>query len=534
MKIVLTGPKCTGKSTLGKEIADRLDINFYETDEIIEQLYQQEHGKKLSFYEIFQELGEKRFRQLEVSAVEKAATLDWCVLSLGGGTLLNPHSRQMLRQNSIIFLIHANAEVLWDRLVKIGRSKYLNGENAREKFIDHVQATTDAIMPHADIELNVSDGNNITEKALEKISTYLAVASKQPNTFGELIRITTFGESHGPALGVIMDGVKPGIEISEADIQKELDRRKPGQSNVSTPRAEADKIHILSGVFEGKTTGAPIAMALYNVDHDSSKYDIIREQFRPGHADFTFWKKYGIRDHKGGGRSSGRETSARVASGAIAKKILAERGVTINAYSIEIANIKANVRDLSVIEKNPVRCCDPDAAEKMQQAILDAKDKGNSVGGIVELRIKGIPAGLGDPVFAKLDARFAHAFCSLGAIKGLEFGDGFAATKMTGFEFNDNIKDGKFITNHAGGILGGISTGEEIIIKLGVRPTPSVSIPQKTSDIHGKNHDILVEGRHDPCIVPRIIPVIESMASLVLLDAWEIQKQLRDGDWEKE
>ncbi len=527
MKIIITGPKCSGKSTVGLETAKRTDITFYETDGLVEDFYEQRHHQKLSYYEIYEKLGESAFRKYEKDAVRKAAELDWCILSVGGATLLDPDSKRLLRNDSVIVLLKAEPELLWQRLKNNARSRYMNHPNPKENFLNLVRMKMEALEPFADITLDVTDESEVADKLIDSIGDYFAVLSKSPNTTGQIIRATTFGESHGPAIGVVLDGLKPGIEISADEIQAELDRRRPGQSNVSTPRTETDTIKILSGVFEGKTTGAPVAMLIENRDQDSSKYDIIRDLFRPGHADLTFWKKYGIRDHRGGGRSSGRETASRVASGAVAKKILSKRGLSIKACSIEIANIKAESYDEKVIENNPVRCPDLAAAKKMQQAIIDAREHGDSVGGIVELKISGLPAGLGDPVFGKLDARLAGALFSLGAVKALAFGDGFDSARSKGSEFNDQMKEGQFSSNHAGGVLGGISTGQDIIIKLAIKPTPSISKVQDTIDIEGHSKKIKIEGRHDPCIVPRIVPVVESMAALVLLDTWEIQQRLR-------
>lgn len=527
MKILITGPKCSGKSTIGAKIADCLGIRFFETDSLIERIYRQEHNHSLPFYEICEQLGESEFRRYEQQAVKEVCSHNWCIVSAGGSTLLHWESRQLLRQNSVIILLRAELQLLWERLVKIGKSKYLQASSPKKQFEQHINLVMEAVEPFADIVLDVSENRDITGEAIDKLAEHLAAACSSPNTLGEIIRLTTFGESHGPAVGAVLDGVQPGVDISVEDIQAELDRRRPGQSKVSTQRNEPDKIKILSGVFEGKTTGTPIAMIIENRDKDSTKYDLIRHLFRPGHADFTFWKKYGIRDHKGGGRSSGRETAARVAGGALAKKMLKSRGIQINAYSFEIAGIRAESFDLNAVEDNYVRCPDPAAAEKMQQAVLQAREDGDSVGGIVELRINGAPAGLGDPVFGKLDARLAGAICSLGAVKAIEFGDGFSAAGMRASEFNDQMRDGNFLSNHAGGILGGISTGQEIVARVAVKPTPSISRTQKTCNLNGRNEEIKIEGRHDPCIVPRIIPVVESMAALVLLDAWEIQDRLR-------
>jgi chorismate synthase len=268
-------------------------------------------------------------------------------------------------------------------------------------------------------------------------------------------------------------------------------------------------------------------MIIYNRDQDPSKYDAIRDLFRPGHADFTFWKKYGIRDHRGGGRSSGRETAGRVAAGAVAKKLLSEQGIRVVAFAEEVAGIKGGAEDYDAIEKNPVRAADPVKAREMEEAVLSARREKDSVGGIVKLVVKNLPAGVGDPVFYKLDARLGMALFSIGAVKGVEFGSGFASARERGSRNNDAMEGGRFLSNHAGGILGGISTGEDIIVRIAVRPTPSVGVEQKTMDTSGRDRTIAVEGRHDPCIVPRIVPVVEAMASLVILDALEIQERIR-------
>ncbi|MBI9018653.1 MAG: chorismate synthase [Phycisphaerae bacterium] len=372
----------------------------------------------------------------------------------------------------------------------------------------------------------------LAEQVVELIKEELSIRSRAANTYGQIIQITTFGESHGPAIGAILDGVRPGLEITEEEIQIQLNRRRPGQSEYVTPRSEKDRVHILSGVFNGKSTGAPIAMVVYNEDQDSSKYEGIKDMFRPGHADFTFYKKYGIRDYRGGGRSSGRETAGRVMCGAIARKVMASRGVEFIAHAKEIGGVKAEKCDYGIIESNPVRCGDAEAAVKMQEVILAAKDEENSVGGIVQLEIKGVPAGLGDPIFDKLDARLCKALFSLGATKGIEVGKGFELTRMKGSESNDWMGDGGFRSNNAGGITGGISTGQDIVIRIGVKPTSSISSRQETIDIKGNDTEIETHGRHDPCIVPRVIPVIESMAALVIWDAWETQCCI-SPDWNK-
>jgi chorismate synthase len=343
------------------------------------------------------------------------------------------------------------------------------------------------------------------------------------NSFGEIFRITTFGESHGTGVGVIVDGVTPGLELHEYDIQVQLDRRRPGQSFITTPREEIDEIHILSGIFEGKTTGTPLAMVLYNSDHNPADYDDIMDKFRPGHADFSYLKKYGIRDHRGSGRASGRETAARVAAGAVARKLLENRGVTITAYSKRVAGIECQTYDPSVIEDNFLRACDAEAAVLMMEKIQILKDQNDSAGGIIECRINGLPAGLGEPVFDKLDAEIAHAMLSVGAVKGIEFGMGFKAADMTGSEHNDTMDRNGFKTNHAGGIIGGISTGAELLFRVVVKPTSSIAKPQKTINLKGEEVDIVTEGRHDTCICPRIVPVIEAMACLVLEDHFKRQ-----------
>ncbi|WP_313637740.1 chorismate synthase [Paenibacillus sp.] len=343
------------------------------------------------------------------------------------------------------------------------------------------------------------------------------------NTFGEVFKITTFGESHGVSVGVIVDGVTPGVEIDEAYIQKQMDRRKPGQSSVTTPRKEYDVVHIQSGVFEGKTTGTPLFVVLQNHDMRPEAYSEIQDAFRPGHADFTYLEKYGIRDHRGSGRASGRETAARVAGGAVARKLLERRGVQVVAYTQEIGGIKCESFDEDIIEQNAVRACDPIAADKMIKKIERLAEIGDSCGGIVECRIRGVIPGLGEPVFDKLDAELAKAMLSIGAVKGIEFGAGFEAATMLGSEHNDARNSDGFLTNHSGGIIGGISTGQEIVFRISVKPTSSISVPQQTTTIKGEEQEIRTEGRHDPCICPRIVPVVEAMACLVLEDQYKRQ-----------
>ena len=346
------------------------------------------------------------------------------------------------------------------------------------------------------------------------------------SSFGTHFKITTFGESHGKGVGVVVDGVTPLIEISERDIQKELDRRKPGQSHITTSRKESDTIHILSGVFEGKTTGTPLAMVLYNQDHDSSAYTHIRHAFRPGHADFTYQAKYGIRDYRGSGRASGRETAGRVAAGAVAKKILAARGIHISAYTIKAAGIECRLRDLAHIEENPMRACDPQAAEKMIQRIEELKEKGDSAGGVVECLVEGLPKGIGEPVFDKFEAEIGKAILSIGAIRGIEFGSGFSAADMLGSSHNDPITPAGFSGNNSGGTIGGITTGEAFVFRAAVKPTASISSEQQTINDRGESITIRTEGRHDPCICPRIVPVIEAMCAIVIVDMLKRQAAL--------
>ncbi len=319
------------------------------------------------------------------------------------------------------------------------------------------------------------------------------------NTFGRLFRVTTFGESHGPALGAVVDGCPARIPLAEADIQPLLDRRRPGTGPLVSPRAEADRVAILSGVFEGVTTGTPIALVVMNEQARSSDYDALRDVYRPGHADITYAAKYGVRDHRGGGRSSGRETIGRVAAGAIALKLLSLRGIAVAGRVVSIHGVEGEAA--------------------MVAEIAAAAARGDSVGGIVEVVATGVPAGLGDPVFGKLDAAIAGALMGIGAVKGVEIGDGFAVAARFGSENNDPILPGGSGSNRAGGILGGISTGAPIVARCAVKPTPSIALPQRTVDAAGEAVEIRVGGRHDPCIAPRLVPVAEAMLGLVLADA---------------
>jgi chorismate synthase len=348
------------------------------------------------------------------------------------------------------------------------------------------------------------------------------------NTFGSIFKISTFGESHGEGIGVIIDGVPSGIKIDTAFIQNELDRRKPGQSKYTTSRNEADTAEILSGVFEGVSTGTPIAIVIRNTNQHSKDYSNVAATYRPGHADFSFDAKYGRRDYRGGGRSSGRETAARVAAGAIAKLILKEYNITVEAGALSIGNVTANKINFTEVEESLVRSLDLTTSDAMAQEIVNAAANNDSVGGRVLCHITGVPAGLGEPVFDKYDALLAQGIISLGAVKAIEFGIGSKFAQLTGSQSNDPMGEGKkFLTNNAGGILGGISTGEEIIFSLTVKTTPSISMEQDTSNQDGQAVKLKITGRHDPCIVPRIIPVVEAMAAIVTADLLLRQRSAR-------
>ena len=338
------------------------------------------------------------------------------------------------------------------------------------------------------------------------------------STFGTIFKVTTFGESHGIGLGAVLDGCPAGLSISEEVIQQYLDLRKPGQTKYSTPRKEQDKIRILSGVFEGVTTGTALAMLIRNTDQRSRDYGNLSEIFRPGHADYSFFAKYGIRDYRGGGRSSGRETAARVAAGAVAKLLLAQVGVKIKACTRSVGKVYAGKYDWDFVEKNPVRTADPDKAEEMAEVINNARMSLDSVGGTIECVAENVPAGWGEVVFDKLDAVLAHAMLSLGAVKGIEFGDGFAAAEALGSANNDSPVPGGWADNHAGGILGGMSCGNNIVFRIAVKPTPSIAQKQMTVDKSGNAVECEIHGRHDPCLCPRMVPVVEAMTAIVLVD----------------
>jgi chorismate synthase len=347
------------------------------------------------------------------------------------------------------------------------------------------------------------------------------------NSFGQLFRLTTFGESHGVALGAIVDGCPAGLSLSEEDIQTELNLRRPGQNRFMSQRKESDTVKILSGTFEGKTTGTPIALIIYNEDAKSRDYETIKDLFRPGHADYTYLKKYGIRDYRGGGRASARETVARVAAGAIARKILSLEKIKIVGYVTQIGSIQIRQIDLSRIAENPFFCPDPDAVPEMEkelQKVMAAKD---SIGAKVEVVAKGVPVGWGEPVFDKLDAALASAMMSINAVKGVEIGDGFRVVTLKGSENCDAILPHGFRSNHAGGILGGISSGEAVVVRIALKPTSSIALEQDTIDIHGNAAKIATKGRHDPCVGIRAVPIAEAMMALVLVDFYLRNKSSR-------
>jgi chorismate synthase len=346
------------------------------------------------------------------------------------------------------------------------------------------------------------------------------------NTFGNLFRLTTFGESHGPAIGGVVDGMPAGVDIDLEFIQSELNRRRPGQSKLTTSRQEADQVELLSGVFEGKSTGCPIGFIVRNNNQHSQDYENLRTLFRPSHADFTYYNKYGIRDHRGGGRSSARITISRVVAGALAKLALRQLGITVQAYTSQVGNIALDPDyrqyDLSLTESNAVRCPDAEKAAAMEQLITEVKGEGDTIGGIITCVIKGCPVGLGEPEFGKLHAELGAAMLSINAVKGFEYGDGFCGVGMRGSEVNDCfIRHDQTITtatNHSGGIQGGISNGEDIYFRVAFKPVATLLRPQETVDLEGNPTTLNVHGRHDPCVLPRAVPIVESMAAIVILD----------------
>jgi len=351
------------------------------------------------------------------------------------------------------------------------------------------------------------------------------------NIIGKLFTFTSFGESHGKGIGGIVDGCPPGIEMDEAFIQNELNRRRPGQSDISTPRKEGDKVEFLSGIFEGKTTGTPIAFVIWNENQHSTDYDHLKEVYRPSHADYTYQQKYGIRDHRGGGRSSARETASRVVAGAIAKLVLRNLGIKITAFTSRVDHIAMKQSfesvDLTLIESNIVRCPEQETADKMIAYIKQLKQEGDSIGGIISCIIKGVPVGLGEPVFDKLQARLAQAMLSINATHGFDYGRGFEGVSLKGSEMNDAfIKvDDKVTTktNNSGGVQGGISNGQDIYFRVLFKPVATISKKQDTLDIHSNEVELEARGRHDPCVLPRAVPIVEAMAAMTLLDLYLIK-----------
>ncbi|HCC85372.1 MAG TPA: chorismate synthase [Porphyromonadaceae bacterium] len=351
------------------------------------------------------------------------------------------------------------------------------------------------------------------------------------NTFGTLFRLTSFGESHGAAVGGVIDGCPPGLEIDMDFIQAELDRRRPGQSRITTPRKEPDRVEFLSGIFEGKSTGAPIGFLIRNENQQSSDYDHLKEVYRPSHADYTYHQKYGYRDHRGGGRSSARETISRVVAGAIAKLFLQKEGIQIRAFTSQVGTIKLeneySAYDLSLTEENMVRCPDPDAAERMIKLIQEVRSQGDTIGGVITCVASGVPAGLGEPVFGKLHATLGAAMLSINAVKGFEYGTGFDVSKR-GSEVNDAFYNDKgkvrTRTNRSGGIQAGISNGEDIFFRVAFKPVATILQDQETVDIHGNDTTIKARGRHDPCVLPRAVPIVEAMAAITLMDHFLLAK----------
>ncbi|MFC0141113.1 chorismate synthase [Erwinia mallotivora] len=339
------------------------------------------------------------------------------------------------------------------------------------------------------------------------------------NTIGQVFRVTTFGESHGLALGCIVDGVPPGIPLTEVDLQHDLDRRRPGTSRYTTQRREPDRVKILSGVFEGVTTGTSIGLLIENTDQRSQDYGEIKDLFRPGHADYTYEQKYGVRDYRGGGRSSARETAMRVAAGAIAKKYLAIKyGIRVRGWLAQIGDVACELKDWEQVEQNPFFCPDPDKISALDELMRALKKEGDSIGAKVSVMAEHVPPGLGEPVFDRLDADLAHALMSINAVKGVEIGDGFAVVSQRGSEHRDEIRADGFLSNHAGGILGGISSGQSILATIAMKPTSSITVPGKTINRHGDEVEMITKGRHDPCVGIRAVPIAEAMMAIVLMD----------------
>ncbi len=345
------------------------------------------------------------------------------------------------------------------------------------------------------------------------------MAPMSGNTFGKLFTVTSFGESHGPALGCVVDGCPPGLELSEADLQHDLDRRKPGKSRHTTQRRETDEVQILSGVFEGRTTGTPIGLLIHNMDQRPRDYAKIMDRFRPAHADYTYQQKYGFRDYRGGGRSSARETAMRVAAGAIAKKYLrTSQGIEIHGYLAQLGPLELEPRDLSSVDQNPFFCPDPARVAELETYMDALRKEGNSIGARITVIARGVPPGLGEPIFDRLDAEIAHALMSINAVKGVELGAGFASVSQKGTEHRDEITPAGFLSNQAGGVLGGISSGQDIVASIALKPTSSIRLPGRTVNVKGEPVEVATTGRHDPCVGIRATPIAEAMLAIVIMD----------------
>jgi chorismate synthase len=340
------------------------------------------------------------------------------------------------------------------------------------------------------------------------------------NTYGRLFTVTTYGESHGPALGCVVDGCPPGLPLAEADLQRDVDRRRTGTSKYTSQRREADQVRILSGVFEGVTTGTPIGLLIENTDQRSYDYEKIKDRFRPGHADYTYQQKYGLRDYRGGGRSSARETVMRVAAGAIARKFLATRGIEIYGYLAQMGPIELALQDRAAIDTNPFFCAEPGRVPELEALIDTLRREGDSIGARVNVVATGVPPGLGEPVFDRLDADIAHAMMSINAVKGVEVGAGFASVTQRGSRHRDEMTPQGFLSNHAGGTLGGISSGQPLLVSMALKPTSSITRPGRTINVQGEPVEVVTTGRHDPCVGLRAVPIAEAMLALVLMDHW--------------
>ncbi|MBN2679601.1 chorismate synthase [Acidithiobacillus montserratensis] len=350
------------------------------------------------------------------------------------------------------------------------------------------------------------------------------------SSIGECFRVSTFGESHGPAIGCIIDGCPPGLPLAPEDIQGDLDRRRPGQSRHTTQRQEKDQVEILSGVFEGVTTGTPIGLLIRNTDQRSQDYSKIKDLFRPGHADYTYLQKYGLRDYRGGGRSSARETATRVAAGAVARKFLKERlGVEFLAWMAQMGHVQAQTFDPAEIARNDFFCPDALAAEQMAEFLDALRKEGDSIGARIEARVSGMPVGLGEPVFDRLEADIAKAMMSINAVKAVAMGDGFAVVEQRGSQHGDVMTPRGFLSNHAGGVLGGISSGQDLLLSVAIKPTSSIRIPRQSIDIHGQTTEVVTTGRHDPCVGIRAVPIVEAMLALTVMDHW-MRHRAQNGD----